>query len=394
MSITFKLDDLITPLTSEQVKKSIYDMLGVLGVSTTSWKPGGVVRSIVASCSVTIAALSQLTARLARMSFLETSEGDWLTLVAHHVYGVDRFAATFASGTVTLTNSAGGVFVYAVGELVISSSATGKEYRNTVPITIPALSSVSCDVAAVEAGSASTAFAGEIDTLVTTAAGVSVTNALDFVGQDEETDEALRLRCRDKLGSLSPNGPADAYAHFARNSTRAADGTSIGVSRVRTTNDAAGNVYVYVATASGAVPGTIGNTSTDLGKVDDDIQRNAVPLGITAHVASATPVAVPITYELWAYNTVGMSAAQLASAINAALDQFFAKQPIGGNVIDFSGGHVFRSEIISVISNVRPEIFRVDLTSPAVDVSLASNEVPTLGALVVTGIHQQPPTGL
>lgn len=68
------------------------------------------------------------------------------------------------------------------------------------------------------AGSGSTSNAGAIDTLQTTLIGVTCSNAGALVGDDAETDTELRLRCRSKLASLSPNGPAAAYDFVARSS--------------------------------------------------------------------------------------------------------------------------------------------------------------------------------
>lgn len=389
----FALDDLTTPVTRAEVEASIYQMLSLIGVNTTSWKPGSVVRTMIAAVSIVLSAFSTLQASIARSGFLELSSGDWLTLVAYYVYGVTRIAATFATGQVTLVNSGGGVYSGSVGDLIFSNPTTGKTYRNTAPFTVGALATVTLAIQATEQGAASTSSPGAINTMTTPLLGVTCSNALAVVGADAELDPSLRARCSEKLGSLSPFGPWDAYAFAVRNATRA-DGTSLGITRFRLTKDGSGNVYVYLATDSGTVPGTVGDLTTDLGIADEAIQQLSAPLAVTAHTLNATPHSIAITYEVWMYNTSGSTPTQVQNTIATALGSFMKSQPIGGNVISPAAGKVFVDAIRTVIAATFPEIFHVAVTLPASDVTLSITEVPVLGTIIVTGIHQSaPPEG-
>ena len=389
----FSLDDLVTPVTRAEVEASIYEVMAVIGVNTTSWKPGAVVRTMVVAVSIVLSAFSVLQAKIARSGFLALSTGDWLTLVAHYVYGVDRILATFAAGQVTLSNSGGGVYAGDPDDLIFSSSSTGKTYRNTAAFSIGALATVTLDIQASEQGALSTSAPGAIDTLTTPLLGVSCSNALSVIGRDAEEDPSLRARCSETLGALSPFGPWDAYASAVRNATRA-DGTSLGITRFRNTKDGSGNVYTYLAGDSGAVPGTVGDLETDLGIADEAIQQLAAPLAVTAHTLSAAPVTIAPTYEVWMYNTSGQSPSQVQALIGSALGAFMSGQPIGGNVISPDAGKVFADAIRAVIAGTLPQIFHVALTVPASDVTLAITEVPVLGTPVCLGIHQSaPPEG-
>jgi hypothetical protein len=174
-------------------------------------------------------------------------------------------------------------------------------------------------------------------------------------------------------------GPSDAYGYAARNAKRL-DGTSVGVTRIRTTKDGYGNVYVYVATASGAVPGSASDPTTDLGAVNEAIQHNAAALGDTAHTLAAVPVAIAVNYSIWLYNSLSLTQEQIENAIEAS-------QPIGGNIIGTDPGKIFTSAIsaaiarakISDVSSLRGVKVQVNL--PASDVPLAISEVPTLGTV-------------
>lgn len=388
--MTFSVTDLTTPVSKEQAKTSIYNVLAALGVSTTTWKPGAVVRTMIAACAIVLAAFSTLTSTIARSGFLELSAGFWLTLVARYVYGVARIEATFAAGSVTLVNAGGGVYALDPDDLVVSNPTTGKTYRNTSAISLGAGATLVVPVVAVEAGAGSTSVPLAISRLETTLLSVTCSNASALVGVDAEDDPALRLRCSEKLGALSPFGPWDAYTYAARNAKRL-DGSGVGVSRVRLVKDGFGNVYVYVATASGAVTGTVGDLTTDLGAVDEAIQRLAAPLAVTAHVQSAAELPVDVTYQVWAYNTSGLSVAEFEAAIAARLVALMTAQPIGGNVIGADPGKLFLDALRTAIGSAAPEIFHVVVTLPVADVELSIDQVPVLRFVIVTAVNQVPP---
>ena len=396
------LDDLTTPITGAEAKTSIYRVLAAVGVTTTNWKPGAVVRTIIAGVAIVLAAFSRLTAGLARSGFVGLARGDWLTLAARYDRGVERELETFAAGTVVLVNAGGGVFSgTAEGDLELEASATGQRYISTGAWSLAALgTSAPIAVRAVLAGSAGTALAGEIDTIITGGMGlVSVTNADALIGLDDESDESLLARCDAKLGALSPNGPADAYRAVALSAVRA-DGTGLGVTRVRHVRDGVGGIDLYAATASGGVSGTVGDTSTDLGALDDQLQRQATPLAVTLRTHTAAPVSMPVTYEAWLYANSGLTEAQIAARFAAALADFVPRQPIGGNVLGVDPGKIYVSAIVAALGaatvstaegSPRLPLLRVVVTAPAADLALGIGQVATLGTVTATAIHQEPP---
>ncbi len=382
------LAELTTPLTVDEVSQSIYDSLAALGVKTTSWKPGAVARTIIAGASIVLQAFSVLQAEIAKVGFLELSSGDWLAVVALQVYGVTKTTGTFAAGNLTLSNTAGGVFAPGVGDVIALNTATGKTYRNTVAFTIAAFETgVIVAFEAIEIGSDSTSPIGDIDALETVLLGVTVTNAAALVGEDAETDAALRTRSLAKTGPLSPNGPSDAY-RFLSLSAKTDDGTPAGVTRVTTVPDGEGNVIVYVATASGPVTGSLGDTTTPLGAVDDDIQTLAVPLAVTATTTSAIANAVVVKYTIWLRSTIGLTEPEITALIATSLTNFMASQPIGGSRKVPGGGFVFTDAIEAAIASAvgTTSLIDIDLTTPAADVVIAANEAPAIGTITPTVI--------
>jgi hypothetical protein len=384
------LAELVVPLTVEEVKASIYDALVASGVKTTSWKPGAVARTIIAGVAIVGAAFSRLQADIANGGYLDSSSGPWLVLLARHVYGVEKDLGSFATGIVEADNAGGGVYSGDAGDLIFTNSTTGKSYRNTASFSIGAAETdVEIAVQAVELGSDSTAAATEIDTLETPLVGVTVSNPTALVGTDPESDDALRLRCRESLGALSPNGPRDAYAFVAKGVLRD-DGSSIGVTRVRTVPDGFGNVDVYVASGSGGVTGTVGDLGTDLGLVDDEIQRLVTPLGVTADVQTATALSIPLTYELWIRSDTGLTDTEINDLIEDAHTSSMAVQPIGGTLIEGeSTGRIYKQAVETVLGRALPAGSLIDLgvTDPAGDVDVAADEAPVAGTVTPT-IHQ------
>lgn len=383
--MAYSFDDLTKPMTRQQVQAAIYNALATVGVNTTTWKSGAVVRAFTVAVSATIAALTSFQARVANSGFLERSAGDWLTTVAKFVYFLDREEASYATSTVTLTNTAGGVYTVAVGDLLVANTVTGKQYYNTVSFTLGALQTdlPPVPISAKEPGSASAAAAGEITTLTTVLPGVECTNASAFTARDRESDPELIARCKESLGPLSPMGPWDAYSSAVKNVKRS-DGSTLGITRTRITKDGYGNLTCYMATA------TSGVDPSDVALAQAASNRYAEPQCVTATMASATTKAVNIVQEVWAYNTSALTPAQIEAAIYSAQLAYMRTQPIGGNVIDSGPGKIYVDALRSVTGAAVPSIFiRSLITTPAADVDFAANEVPVLGT-VLTTLHQVP----
>lgn len=382
------LDELTTPLTTDEVKAKIYTALAAYGVNTTTWKPGGVVRTVIASVSIIGSAFSKLQATIAKQGFLELAEGDWLELKARYDYDVEKDKGSFATGYVVLDNNGGGVYSGGPGDLIVTNPTTGKSYTNTASYSLGAMATITVPVQALEIGSASSSAANTIVAFETSLLGVDVTNPLALVGTDAESDPSLRAKAREKTAAASPNGPSDAYSYFAKAAKRA-DGSPVGVTRVRPVPDGYGNVDLYVANASGLITGDAGDVSTDLGVISDAIQRRVEPLAVNATVISATPHEIDVTYELWVRDVSSLTDIDIAQRVFDALKSYLADVPIGGIVLSPDPGKVFKSALETIIGSAIPNaIVKVVVTSPAGDVTLDIDEAPALGDSIATDIHQ------
>jgi uncharacterized phage protein gp47/JayE len=375
----------LTTLLVQQTKAQLYALAltvaASVGVDTSTWQAGDPTRSLFHVEAEELSTLEAIVVQFIASGFLDYATGDWLKILAEQVYGVTVPEATYASTTVTLTNAGGGVYTIEANDLTFKCSATGKTYHNTTGGTLASgpATTLNVTVEADEAGSESSAGATEIDELVTTLLGVTCSNATAAVGTDEQAEATTRQQCRDKLGSLSPNGPSDAYAYVARNSTLT--GTT-EVTRVRVYPDSnTGDVQVYLAGAGGAVGSPV------VTAVEAAIVQWSNPLCNTPAVASASAVTVDVTYALWVYESVNKTSGEIEAAVEAALEEMFAARPIGGDILTGdTTGSLFKSMIESTIRSTFPQAFRCTVSAPSGDTALTNGQVAALGSVSPT-IH-------
>lgn len=388
-----------TLLTAETVQ-TIYTLgltIGeALGLPVTSWHPGDPTRSQYWHAAEKLATLDKIAVGYIASGFLDYSAEraeaagtdstayQWLVLLAYESYGYEVDEETYATGTVRLTN--GGSYLYEdiePGDITIKSSVNEQTYHNTSGGTLAAgpATILDLDFEADEPGSDSSASIGDIDTMVTTMLDVTCSNTTAFVGIDSETPASIVTGCRNKLSSFSPNGPPGAYDYVATNAELT--GTS-NVTRSRTYGDSAtGDVTVYLAGPSGLVAGA------DVTLVEAAIVAWATPLCMTPAVASATNKTINITYELWLYESVGMTEAEVKAAVEAAFVTLFLARPIGGDIKGAVGsGYVYHSMLEAAFKATFGAYFiDVSITVPASDTAVAATEVPVKGTVTATAVH-------
>lgn len=374
----------LATLLVEETKEAIYNtgiaVARAIGLPVDTWQAGDPSRSLFHVEAETLSTLESTAAGYISSGFLDYATGEWLKILAEQQYGVTVPEATYATTTVTLTNTGGGYYPdIEAGDLTFKNSTTDKTYRNTTGGTLASGPGTTLDVTVVadEAGSDSSAAATEIDTMVTQLTGVTCSNAEAAVGTDEQDESVTRAQCRAKLDSLSPNGPKGAYDYVARDPDLA--GTS-ACTRSRTYSDSdTGDVTVYLAGPSGGV------VEADRALIEEAILDYATPLCITPSVLAATNVTVAVTYSIWLYNSVNEDASEIEEAIEAALEAMFADRPIGGDIVPpATTGKLYQSLIVSTIRSVYPEAFRVTVSAPAADTDLDNGQVAVLGTVTPT----------
>jgi phage-related baseplate assembly protein len=237
------------------------------------------------------------------------------------------------------------------------------------------------DLAAEEAGSQSNAPPGLITVMVTTFLGVSCVNDVALSGLDEETDPALRQRCRDSLAGLSIGGPSRAYEFYAKSATYP-DGTPVGITRVivmPATGD--GHVDVYIAGPSGAV------SVEAVAAVQASFDANVTPYGFDATAISATNLSITAFSETWLPASLSVTTDAAKNAVLKALQDYVQTVPIGGVLIPPTSGRVYASMLLGEITNAIPGTLRAQIF--AADFIVATGEVPIwTGSIADVAVHQ------
>ena len=249
--------ELIAPKTAATLRDELLARLSSAGFPVTAWQTGGAARTLAQVDVETLAELYALVVQIGKGWSLDDAAGPWLTLHAWSRYRVERILATFAKHEVTLTAASGaGPYSITAGQLVLVNSQ-GIRFRSTNSTTqtvahgTPLTLTVQAETAGTKGNTAPSA-------VITPAlAGVTMTwvsRTLSAV--DEELDEPLRQRCRDKWPTLAVGqGPQGAY-RFWLTSAVDGDGAPCGITRVAfPTPPGDGTVPVWVAGASGLISG-------------------------------------------------------------------------------------------------------------------------------------------
>ena len=374
------LQDLIAPKTSADMLAEELSNAASEGLETTTWQPGSVIRTLMAIMAATYSMFSQIIVVPIQGGFGDLlSTIDWARVWAKQFYNVDAILAQPATGFVDFTNTSATVYTYAAGDVILAHADTGKLYRNDAGITIPAtgtLSSVA--ITSTEVGTVTNAAPGKITVIVGPSMnGVTVTNPLAVLGANDETVDALVTRAREKLSSLSPDGPKEAYNYVAKSSEFSA--TSTPITRSSTVADPlTGDISVYIATAAGAP------ISGDVAIVQAAIDHWAEPWCNNATAIAASNVTVNVTYEIWVKSKLSTTA--IETAIASALATFFSDptlNPIGGLIIPpATTGTVYVDSIATAIVET-PNIgaIRVSVTLPTADTAITVGQVAVLGTI-------------
>jgi phage-related baseplate assembly protein len=219
---------------------------------------------------------------------------------------------------------------------------------------------------AVESGSASSVAPGELDTLETPLAKVTVTNPTSIIGRDAETDAELVKRCLLKKATWSPFGPRDAY-EFAALSAQLSPGVPTTINRVAVSRfSSTGQVTVTCATPSGTPSGA------ELAAVVANIEAIARPDTVQATVAGATTHPTARVITIW---SKGGTASLIAANAATTLAQMISTYPIGGiSETEGGTGYLFADRIKATAFEADPTVFHVDL-SDTTDLALGTSEV-------------------
>lgn len=379
MTTPYTVDQLFTAPTTDQFRAKLVAALLILGIPADKWRAGGVASSMLTVFAATLALMASLLVTVIQAAFLPVATGIGLRLLAYYVYGVTAPEATFANGSLTLTNAGGGVYVVPVGGYTALNPTTGQNYTNTAAFTLSGLSTITIPAACTVQGSIGSAAPGAINVQVTSLIGVTVTNAASFVGLDAISDVALRQLCLDALGALSVRGVRGAYAYAIQTAKNSVTQAPVNINRWSILADShTGVVTVYVASPSG-VP-----DANDVTGVITNIELLARPDAVTVNVSGAITTTYNPTITIWCTTATAVSAAAIQTAAANAISDFISTYAIGGETANddshpsstFTGlfGDAIKAAIGEGLFAIGVKVISIQ---GATDLSLVSDAVAT-----------------
>jgi hypothetical protein len=359
------------------------------GIKVTAWATGSPTRAVYRSAADFGKAVYDIVGNIADNGMLESAIGEALDVIAEEVYGLVFPDATFATTDLLIDNTGGAEYAYSPDNpLLLTSSYTKKQYTSIGTGVIVALTNgQTLSVRAVEAGSASTALAGQIDEWVTPTDSLAINQPNAAIGEDEPSDDQKKAACKARVGfvptasTIGAGGAAGAYESVARSGPDGQGGvvrtdeTRITVTRVRVEPDGAGGVDVYLADEDG--PLAVG----DLSLVEAAILAYAKPIGVPVTVNNAAALPIACTLTIWIGASTTATDDEVKDAIETALVQYVQNVQIGG--FDLGGGGIvpLRGGLEDAATDGAKTVARVlklTFATPAGDTAIAIDEVPTI----------------
>lgn len=290
--------------------------------------------------AATVESLHQHVWWLSRQLFADTAEVDYLERLATQ-YGVQRKPPAVATGTVTVSGTAGAT----VEQGLQLQTAGGALYALTASAVVGGGGSVNVPASALVGGSAGNLAVGTTLTLSNPGVGLAAgAVVVTMTGGDEaETDASLRDRLLSQLRDAPAGGSASDYRRWALEVAGVDRAFVFGARR------GLGTVDVVVMTADG-LP-----TTGLIEEVED-------------HLDTRRPVTADLLVLMPDLVTVNVVADVVLHGVLLANAQAAARAAIAAYVQSLApGATVYRSRLIAAIQDV-PGVVTVDVTTPAADV--------------------------
>ncbi|WP_437795558.1 baseplate J/gp47 family protein [Mitsuokella multacida] len=238
---------------------------------------------VLASSSIEFAKTEVELEELCKISFAETSYGDYLSLRAEE-HGVIRKSAVAATGELQIKGTAGAI----VPRGSLFSTDTGMMFSTSTDCTLGTEGTVTVSAIAVLPGKSGNVVAGTIKKIPISIAGVqSVLNTEDFSGGfDEESDDELLQRLLLHVRTPATSGNANHYKEWALSVS------GVKAAKVQPLWNGNGTVRVLVLDEN------LNPAGTDLLKqVQTYIDANR-PIGATVTVAAPTTQNIDISLSV------------------------------------------------------------------------------------------------
>lgn len=391
--MTLSYEQLTTPVTEAQAEEDSIEVLDDLGFTATSWQSGSDQLTFVKLAAHLWSKFTEYAAEIAKLGNNEDASGVGLTRYASSVYDNTRTAATKTVGAMVFTTASGeGPHSVNLGDVVVTDGAS--TYRNTTTGTFTSAAPVPLTMEAEVAGSASVLPPNTTLSMVSTFAGVTVTNPvisgsdtwMTTVGVDEESDPNLRLRNSTKWATL---GAGEVVLDRVVNLMLESD---VAIKKVVLDDENPRGVF----TADVYIGGEFTIVDDDAlaaaqATLDLNFFKNQT-LGQLPRVQAIKSTALPLTLIGTVYYDSNFSESVVTANVEAALLALIKAVPIGGFNYPPVLSHLLTvGDIQQAIENAEG-VLTAELTTPAANISFAFSQQltpPASYSLTYSGVSTQ-----
>jgi hypothetical protein len=369
--MTLSYEQITTPITEAAAEEDLIESYSDMGFTATSWQSGSDQLTTLKVMAHLWSKVAEYAASIAKFGNNEDASGTGLTRYAKSVYDNARVGATVTIGKMRFTTAVGeGPHTINLGDIVVTDEVS--TYRNTETGNLTSASPVSLTMEAEVAGSASVIPPNTTLAMVSSFAGVTVTNPvlagsntwMTQVGTDAESDPLLRQRNATKWATL---GAGEVVLDRVVNLMLNADPS---IQKVVVDDENPRGVFtcdVYIGGATTVVDA--GALEAAQAALDLNFFKNQT-VGQVPRVWAQSSAALPLTLVGVVYFDSNFQAAAVQANVEAALNAFVASVPIGGLNLPPALEHVVPlGDIQQAIENATG-VLTAELTTPAANISM------------------------
>jgi len=372
--VKLTLEQLRTPVSADDALADMLQDLQDLGFTADSWQEGSIVRTILESQAEMVSRMSQIVKTLVDLIYIDTAEGDNLSLLVKNLYDITSKDATPTVGYLQISDSANaGPYTFDANELVAQDDDATVTFSNTSAGTLSLAASASIEFRAESSGTLGNVDVGKINSFVVAPAGLAVSNPaysgstwITVFGQDAEPDAALRSRAPKRFTEV--NGLTGEYYEYQALTIPGINQAKADTTNPRTT----GSVDIYVW-GEGSPP-TSDQIADAQALLDKHKALDSDPL-----VRPASATVISVTGSIYVDKKfITDTANSLEPQVKAAVQDYFSSASMGGTILDDLRGYFILDELTQRIMDI-DYVKKIAFINPVIDVQVNPYSVVQLG---------------